>query len=59
MINSIIEGGPATFINKGTNGRWRYVLTDEDNQRFHQKAREELGEDCAHWLETGNMELFL
>lgn len=47
------EGGAQTFIHKGNNGRWRDTLTDADNARYLAMARERLGEDCAHWLETG------
>lgn len=47
------EGGAKTFINKGVNGRWRDVLTEADNRRYVELARERLGEDCAHWLATG------
>lgn len=47
------EGGAQTFINKGTNGRWRDILSDDDNRRYEETARQELGEECAHWLATG------
>lgn len=47
------EGGAETFINKGINGRWRDVLTSDDNERYERRARSELGEDCARWLATG------
>lgn len=47
------EGGAKTFINKGTNGRWKDVLTAEDNRRYEAAMRERLGEDCARWLEQG------
>ncbi|MGH6967207.1 MAG: sulfotransferase domain-containing protein [Phenylobacterium sp.] len=47
------EGGAETFINKGVNGRWRDVLTAADSLAYETKAREELGEDCARWLLTG------
>lgn len=47
------EGGAQTFIHKGTNGRWRDVLTAQDNERYQARAVEELGEDCANWLATG------
>jgi aryl sulfotransferase len=47
------DGGAQTFINKGTNGRWRDVLTAEDVARYERTAREELGEACAAWLATG------
>jgi aryl sulfotransferase len=47
------EGGAATFINKGTNGRWRDALTAEDQRRYRDVAVAELGEECAAWLESG------
>lgn len=49
------EGGAETFIYKGTNGRWRDILTAEESQRYEQIAREQLGEVCAHWLTTGEL----
>jgi aryl sulfotransferase len=47
------EGGAATFINKGTNGRWRDILSTEECARYESLAREKLGDVCAHWLMTG------
>lgn len=47
------DGGAEQFINKGTNGRWRDVLTPEDNQRYEAMARARLGDECAAWLATG------
>jgi aryl sulfotransferase len=49
------EGGGATFINKGTNDRWRDVLTLEESAAYEAKAIAELGPDCAHWLKTGEV----
>ena len=49
------EGGADTFIHSGTNARWRDVLTAEDNARYERMAREKLGNECAHWLATGEM----
>ena len=49
------EGGAQTFINKGTNGRWREVLTSADCERYERVAVEELGADCAGWLLDGAM----
>jgi aryl sulfotransferase len=48
------DGGAETFIHKGTNGRWRDVLTAEDYCRYKETAQRELGENCAHWLATGH-----
>ena len=44
------EGGAKTFIHKGTNGRWRDVLSPEENARYERIARRELGDACAAWL---------
>jgi len=49
------EGGAKTFINKGTNGRWRDVLPEADSRAYEARAMKELGPDCAHWLATGEM----
>ncbi len=47
------EGGAQTFIHKGSNGRWRDELTDEDCATYQRRAVEELGPDCAAWLANG------
>ncbi len=47
------EGGARTFIHKGTNGRWRDVLTAEDSRRYETLAIERLGPACARWLAEG------
>jgi aryl sulfotransferase len=50
---AIWDRGAEVFINKGTNGRWRDVLTAEDINRYEATAREKLGDECAAWLATG------
>jgi aryl sulfotransferase len=47
------EGGAETFINKGTNGRWRDTLSEEESTAYEKRAAAELGEACATWLATG------
>jgi aryl sulfotransferase len=47
------DGGAATFVHKGTNGRWRDTLSPKDCARYEQMAVDQLGEDCARWLATG------
>jgi aryl sulfotransferase len=49
------RGGAKTFLHKGTNGRWRDQLTDEDIAKYEALALEKLGPECAHWLATGEM----
>ncbi len=53
MGGAMWEGGGQTFINKGTNGRWRDILTDADIKEYEQRAISELGEPCAQWLAHG------
>ncbi|MGE5722942.1 MAG: sulfotransferase domain-containing protein [Sphingomonadales bacterium] len=38
------------FVNKGTNGRWRDVLSDEEAWLAEDAARRNLSEDCRAWL---------
>ncbi len=47
------DGGAETFVHKGTNGRWRDLLSVEEVAAYEQKALAELGPDCARWLQTG------
>lgn len=51
----VFEGGAKSFINQGTNGRWRDQLTTEDCAAYEARAVAELGRDCAEWLATGEM----
>lgn len=51
------EGGQATFINKGTNNRWRNVLTSEDLAMYEATRDRVLSPDCAAWLERGEAAL--
>jgi len=44
------DAGAETFINKGTNGRWQDVLPADDSAAYEERARAELGEECAAWL---------
>jgi len=49
------EGGAETFIHKGTNGRWREILSAEQTRRYEKRAMTELGAECAHWLASGEL----
>ena len=48
----IFEGGAARFFYKGTNGRWRDTLTDDDLARYDQAATA-LDPTLRAWLEGG------
>ena len=55
VLEILFEGGGGNFINKGTNGRWKDVLTRKEIDRCDEIAVAELGEACAHWLKTGEI----
>jgi aryl sulfotransferase len=47
------DGGAQSFIHKGTNGRWRDVLSEDEALKYEQLAVDKLGAECAHWLTSG------
>ena len=47
------SGGAKTFINKGTNGRWRDTLSAAEVAAYDAKAVKVLGPACAKWLAHG------
>ena len=49
------DRGSRTFFFKGVSGRWREVLSREESEKYEKMALEKLGEDCAHWLATGEL----
>ena len=53
FLAEVFHGGAKTFVNKGTNGRWRDVLTPADIEMYENYAMKHLSSDCAHWLATG------
>ncbi|HVN64503.1 MAG TPA: sulfotransferase domain-containing protein [Candidatus Binataceae bacterium] len=48
------KGGAQTFFNKGTNGRWREVLTAEELAQYDRAAGLALTPECRKWLESGD-----
>jgi len=51
------EGGAKRFVNKGTNGRWREVLDDQDLREYRAMVERVLTLECARWLEEGRSAL--
>lgn len=47
------DAGAQVFIHKGQNGRWRDILTAQDCRDYEDRARRELGAECARWLAEG------
>ena len=56
-FESHFVGGADTFLYKGTNGRWRDVLTAEELERFDQRARELLPPEAIAWTTSGQTAL--
>jgi len=53
MFELAFEGGAESFLFKGTNGRWRDVLTADELAAYATRAAELLPADAAAWLERG------
>ena len=51
------KNGAKTFFFKGTNGRWRDVLSAEEVALYEEKAAQVLTPDCRAWLEQGRVAL--
>lgn len=49
------EGGAKSFLFKGTNGRWREVLTESELRNYHLRVEELLAPEAADWLEHGTL----
>jgi len=47
------RGGAQTFFHKGTNSRWKTVLTESDLKLYEAAVARELSVECATWLEHG------
>ncbi len=50
-------GGADTFLYKGTNGRWRDVLTADECAAFERRASELLPPDAISWTTNGDAAL--
>ena len=53
QTTAMFTGGAKRFFNKGTNGRWHGVLTEDDLAAYNAKVRETLTPGLALWLESG------
>lgn len=53
QAKGIWQGGSQTFFFKGTNGRWRDTLTDEELAMYEATAAKILTPECRAWLEQG------
>ena len=56
-VDMLFKGGLKTFVFKGTNGRWRDVLTADELAAYERRVAEKLPPECAAWMEHGNRTL--
>ena len=49
----VFRGGADSFMHKGTNGRWREVLSEAELKLYDQAVARVLTPDAARWLEHG------
>ncbi len=52
-FSQMFDGGAQGFLFKGTNGRWRDVLTDAEVEAYERRAEELLPAELVGWLEGG------
>jgi aryl sulfotransferase len=55
VLNFMFREGANTFFHKGTNGRWREVLSAADVERYEETVRAHFTPSCAHWVATGEL----
>jgi aryl sulfotransferase len=54
-LHMAFDRGADRFINKGTNGRWKGVLTDDDLARYHALVARKFTPAQAAWTEHGRL----
>jgi len=52
-MSPFFEGGAQTFLYKGTNGRWKDVLSEFELAQYRAAMERTLDPACARWLEKG------
>jgi len=56
-VDMIFKGGLKTFVFKGTNGRWRDVLTADELAAYDRRVAAAFTPECAAWVEQGKRAL--
>ena len=56
-VDMIFKGGLKSFVFKGTNGRWRDVLTADELAAYDRRVAAVFTPECAAWVEQGRRAL--
>jgi aryl sulfotransferase len=56
-VDIVFEGGLKSFVFKGTNGRWRDVLTPDELAAYGRRVAATLPAACAAWMAHGRRAL--
>jgi aryl sulfotransferase len=54
-VERAFRGGHETFLNKGTNNRWRGEVAEEDLELYRKRVERELSPGLSRWLEGGRL----
>ena len=56
-LGQVLKGGAETFFYKGTNNRWKEVLSVDELALYEAAAKRVLTPECRRWLENGKSAL--
>lgn len=56
-LEEVMQGGVQTFYFKGTNGRWKEILSAAEVALYHEAVQRVLTLECAAWLQHGRAAL--
>ena len=51
MLNKLFKEGAAAVIHKGTNNRWKGVMTEEEIQQYRDRMKAALPIECVEWID--------
>ncbi len=54
-MRMVFKGGMSAFFFKGSNGRWRDILSEDDLAIYAETKARVLSPDCVQWLEEGGV----
>jgi aryl sulfotransferase len=57
QMREVFKGGADAFFYKGSNGRWKELLSADELALYEEAKRRVLPADCADWLERGSIAL--